>query len=91
MSTQNTLVGSLVADRNHNLRVMSTPTWPVPYYQRAYRHPANLDRQDGDSSYFNVPLHDSHALIAKEMLKLNGHGHVVEAIENHYKIDSYLT
>ena len=25
------------------------------------------------------------------MLKLNGQGYVVEAIENHYNIDSYLT
>ena len=78
-------------DRNHNLRVMSTPTWPGPYYQRAFRHPVNLDRPDGDLTYFNVPLHDSHALIAKELLKLNGQGYVVEAIENHYQIDSYLT
>ena len=41
--SQNTMVSSLNPDRNHNLRVMSTPQWPVPYYQRAYRHPANLD------------------------------------------------
>ena len=78
-------------DRNHNLRVMSTPTWPVPYYQRAFRHPANLDRADGDLDHFCVPLHDTHAIVAKELLKLNGQGYVVEAIENHYDIDSYLT
>jgi hypothetical protein len=22
---------------------MATPQWPVPYYQRAFRHPARLD------------------------------------------------
>ena len=33
-ATQNTLVGSLVPERNSNLRVMTTPEWPVPYYQR---------------------------------------------------------
>ena len=70
---------------------MSTPTWPVPYYQRAFRHPANLDKYAGDLTYFNVPLHDSHAMIAKELLKLSGQGYVVEAIENNYEIDSYLT
>ena len=84
-------MGSINPDRNHNLRVMSTPTWPVPYYQRAFRHPANLDRPDADLDHFCVPLHDTHAVVAKELLKLNGHGYVVEAIENHYDIDSYLT
>ena len=82
---------SLNTDRNHNLRVMSTPTWPVPYYQRAYRHPANLDRTDGDLSYFNVGLDDSHVLLAKEMLKIQGKGYVVEAIEQHYDLNTYLT
>ena len=82
---------SLNTDRNHNMRVMSTPTWPVPYYQRAYRHPANLDRPDGDLSYFNVELDDSHVLVAKEVLKMQGKGYVVEAIEQHYDLDTYLT
>ena len=30
-------------------------------------------------------------MIAKEILKLSGQGYVVEAIENNYDIDSYLT
>ena len=38
-----------------------------------------------------VPLHDVHAMMAKELLKLKGEGYVVEAMENHYDIDSYLT
>lgn len=37
--TQNTLIGSMSASTDHRLRVMSTPTWPVPYYQRLFRHP----------------------------------------------------
>ena len=90
-SQQNTLLASINPDRNHNLRVMSTPTWPVPYYQRAFRHPATLSKRNGDLSYFNVPLSDPHALLAKEMLKLEGKGYVVEAIEQHYDIPNYLT
>ena len=82
---------SINTDRNHNLRVMATPTWPVPYYQRAFRHPANLDRLDGDLSYFNVALNDEHVLVAKELLKMSGKGYVVEAIEQHYDVTSYLT
>ena len=89
--SQGTLSTSLNTDRNHNLRVMSTPTWPVPYYQRAFRHPANIDKQDGDLSHFNVPVHDTHVIIAKEMLKMQGKGYVVEAIEQHYNLDTYHT
>ena len=78
-------------ERNHNLRVMATPTWPVPYAQRAFRHPANLERPDGDVSHITVALHDGDAVFAKELLKLDGKGYVVEAIEQHYNLDTYLT
>lgn len=33
----NTLTYSLSSNRNHQLRVMSTPEYPVPYYQRQFR------------------------------------------------------
>ena len=70
---------------------MSTPEWPVPYYQRAFRHPANLEVNKGSLSQFLVPLHDSHALVAKESLKTNGEGYIVEAIENHFNLTNYKT
>ena len=85
------MVGAHNPDRNHNLRVMSTPQWPVPYYQRAFRHPARLDENEGDLGYFLVELNDSHVIMAKELLKLQGKGYVVEAIENHYDIKTYRT
>ena len=44
-ASQNTFLGSINPDLNHNLRVMSTPEWPVPYYQRAFRHPASLEKR----------------------------------------------
>lgn len=84
-------MGSIVPERNHQLRVMSTPTWPVPYYDRAFRHPTNLDEHKGDIGYVAVKIHDTHVMIAKEMLKLQGKGHVVEAVEQHFKIKNYLT
>ena len=84
-------MGSIVPERNHQLRVMSTPTWPVPYYDRAFRHPTNLDEYKGDIGYVGVKIHDTHVMIAKEMLKLQGKGHVVEAVEQHFKIKNYLT
>ena len=65
-----TLMDSANTERSAALRVMSTPQWPVPYYQRAMRHPANLDKVDGDLSYWGVPVHDSHVMLAKELLKI---------------------
>lgn len=70
---------------------MSTPTWPVPYYDRAFRHPENLDEDKGDLSCIAIEVNDAHVMIAKELLKLQGKGHVVEAVEQHFKIPNYLT
>ena len=90
-SSQNTLMGALNTQGNHNLRVMATPTWPVPYYQRAFRAEANLNMKDGDLMHVGVHLQAGHAMVAKEALKLEGNGYVVEAIEQHYDITNYCT
>ena len=63
---------------------MSTPTWPVPYYQRAYRHPAHLDVDKGEILHVAQHVHDSDAMLAKELLKLQGDGYIVEAIEQNF-------
>ena len=71
---------------------MSTPTWPVPYYDRAFRHPANIDDSDrGSLADIMNPLNDAHVMEAKELLKLEGNGHVVEAVEQHWKIPNFMT
>ena len=70
---------------------MSTPEWPVPYYQRAFRHPVSLEKNVGNLNHTLVPLHDFHALQAKEVLKTIGKGYIVEAIENHFDLQSYRT
>lgn len=90
-TTQNTFLGSINPDRNHQLRVVSTPEWPVPYYQRAFRHPPSLEKRQGNLNHFLAPVHDFHAIIAKETLKSHGLGYVVEAVENHLDLDSYTT
>ena len=89
--SQNTLMASMNPDKNNSLRVMSTPTWPVPYYERAFRHPANLDKSDGDINYVGVPVSDVHVVMAKELLKLRGDGYVVEAVEQNANVTSYIT
>ena len=70
---------------------MSTPTWPVPYYQRLMRHPVNTgDIYKGSLQNVAVNLHDMHVIEAKERLKQQGLGYVVETIENHAKTNTYL-
>ena len=91
-STQNTLLASLNPERNHAARVMSTPTWPVPYYQRIYKHPVNSgDIDKGSLSYVNVECSDIHVILAKERMREKGLGYIVEAIENHADTKSYVT
>ena len=63
---------------------MSTPEWPVPYWQRIYRHdPAPEQRDTWNPNQATVEINDAHVIMAKEMLKTKGLGYVVEAVENH--------
>ena len=34
-----TFLDSINSAKNHKHRVLSTPTWPVPYYTRIFRDP----------------------------------------------------
>ena len=71
---------------------MATPTWPVPYYQRVYRHdPQPLHHNGMNLEHHSVPIHDFHSMTAKEILKNEGKGYVVEAVENHFDIQDYQT
>ena len=70
---------------------MSTPEWPVPYYQRAFRHPPSLEKREGNLNHVCVPVHDFHVILAKEMLKSMKKGYIVEAIENHFDLSDYCT
>merc|ERR1712166_835611 len=81
-SSQNTLMGALNTQGNHNLRVMATPTWPVPYYQRAFRAEANLNMKDGDLMHVGVHLQAGHAMVAKEALKLKEMGMSLKPLSN---------
>ena len=86
------MLSSINPDRSNSLRVMSTPTWPVPYYQRIMRHPVNSgDIDKGNLSYIAQDCNDLHAILAKESLKEKGLGYVVEAVENHADSTTYCT
>ena len=91
-ASQNTFLGSVNPARSNQLRVMSTPTWPVPYYQRLARHPVNTgDISKGDLTYIEQDINDGHAILAKERLRELGLGYVVEAVENHADTTTYAT
>lgn len=56
------------------------------------KHPVHSgDIYKGDLSYVNVECNDLHAMLAKEKLKENGLGYVVEAVENHADTNTWCT
>ena len=86
------MLGSINPERNHQLRVMSTPTWPVPYYQRIMRHPVDSgDINKGNLACVGQDCSDIHAIIAKQNLITAGLGYVVEAVENHADSKTFCT
>ena len=86
------MLGSVIPERNHQLRVMSTPTWPVPYYQRIMKHPVQAgDIDKGSLLYVAQNIADYHAILAKQTLRAKGLGHVVEAVEQHSDTTTYCT
>merc|ERR1711884_474077 len=73
-------------------RVMSTPTWPVPYYQRLI-HSAPLSVEDADMGMSNIAGQADwvHAETAKKVLNMTASGRdVVQHVENNMAIDSYV-
>lgn len=79
-------------------RVMSTPTWPAPYYQRiAKAYPVrstigcNIDRERYSLLLGNVPMSDAHWYEAKIMLRTSVSGReIVDFTENHVKTNSKM-
>ena len=56
------------------------------------KHPVNSgDINKGNLSNIAEPIQDIHAIIAKQGLKRDGLGHVVEAVENHANTTTYCT
>ena len=71
---------------------MSTPEWPVPYWQRSFRDtPVAMEKTGFDITRHAVRISDVHVIFAKEYLKTTGKGYVVEAVENHFDIKKYTT
>lgn len=73
-------------------RVVSTPTWPVPYYQRLYKAYPVREKKDKISLLLSdIDIDDSNWYSAKEYLRESYRGRqAVEWVENHLKTDSYV-
>ena len=81
----------LNSNGNH-LRVVSTPEYPVPYYQRITRAPAAIDVARIDLSANHKKVDDLHVYKAKEELSLTPRGlKVVDYIENKHSHQSLKT
>lgn len=90
----NTLTGkSMLADpRHNNLRVISTPEFPVPYYQRIYRAPAAVEEQTIDLTHLNREIDDELIIQTKSQLSKTSEGlKSLEFIENKVSLKSYIT
>ena len=90
----NTLTGkSMLADpRHNNLRVISTPEFPVPYYQRIYRAPAAVEETTIDLTHLNREIDDELIIQTKSQLSKTSEGlKSLEFIENKVSLKSYIT
>lgn len=80
-------------DRRHNnLRVISTPEFPVPYYQRITRAPASTEQQTLNfKDLFNLPNEKSRISIQGELSQSAEGLKAIEFVENKVQLDNYST
>ncbi len=84
---------SILFDRRHNnLRVISTPEFPVPYYQRIKRELAAPERVSLNLMDINSPVDDVYVIRTKEKLAKTSEGlKVLDFVENKLHLKSYET
>jgi len=73
-------------------RVMSTNTWPVPYYQRLYKAYPVREKKDKLSLLLSdIDIDDTNWYAAKEYLRQSYRGRqAVEWVENNLATNSYV-
>lgn len=83
----------LLAGRHTNgLRVISTPEFPVPYYQRIMRHPPSPESMTIDLSTVNELPNEGTVIRVRENLRQTPHGlKILNYVENHVKLPSFIT
>jgi hypothetical protein len=72
-------------------RVMSTPTWPVPYYQRMVKAYPVREKKSVNLSLMDFDADDTNWYAAKEILNETLKGRqIVEYTEKNIKTNTYL-
>ena len=86
------ILGSLVHQRHNNLRVISTPEFPVPYYQRISRNPPSREQITADFRGLFANVDQSTVIWTKDKLANSAEGlRVLDYVENRIKLTSYET
>jgi hypothetical protein len=82
----------LLTSKHNNLRVISTPEFPVPYYQRISRAAPAPEQITIDLLTILEPPNDATVIRTKKELAQSAEGlKVIEFIENHNQSNSYIT
>jgi len=71
---------------------MSTPEFPVPYYQRIMRNPPAIENVTINISAILEPVNEGTVVRTKNVLSGSAEGlKILDYVENHMKLDSYIT
>jgi hypothetical protein len=88
----NNFSGLLLSQKHNNLRVMSTPEFPVPYYQRLMRNMPAVEDISMRIDTILEPPSDSTVIRVKSNLARTPEGlKLIDYIENKAQIKSYIT
>jgi hypothetical protein len=91
-NNNNDLGGLLLSQKHNNLRVVSTPEFPVPYYQRIIRNPPATEAVTISLDTFLEPPTDNTVVRVKHDLAQTAEGlQIIDYVENHLKVKSYVT
>jgi len=74
----------LLTQKHNNLRVVSTPEFPVPYYQRILRAPPSTEQVTIDLQTILEPVNDTTVIRVKHELAKTSEGlKVLDYVDNH--------
>ena len=91
-NNNNDFGGLLLSQKHNNLRVISTPEFPVPYYQRIMRNPPAVEAVTIDIDTILEPPNDGTVVRVKHDLAKTAEGlQIIDYVENHLKVKSYVT
>jgi hypothetical protein len=91
-NANNNFGGLMLTQKHNNLRVMSTPEFPVPYYQRLMRNIPVVEDINMRIDTILEPPSDSTVIRVKDSLARSPEGlKLIDYIENRAHINSFIT